>query len=270
MQQNENIATYFRFLNEKLDEVRSALERFVQTITLHDLTAKVKSTQDLLARVENLKNALSGKDRPEWLLILEQALAGYQRTANQPDAGLHAMTRVMQIYSRIQSQKWDFLDTSIDATVDFNAIFEAAYTRSRIPKLFDMLIEQLRWVIDSGQIDSNRAINQLQKLLATLKKNYKGDIFSRQGAWQLVKVFSKNFAWAVVEDIPGLKHASKAMRETIKELDIEFGKIQEEVVSRLATAVEPSLPAPPAKEFPALPAPVEGKIVSDADAQRNS
>lgn len=273
MQQNETVGVFLRFLNEKLNEFRSALATFIRTMTLEDRNSKSKTAGELLVRVETLRSTLSTNDLPHWVPTLEQALRAYQKNPNHPDAGFSVMKGIMSVYHQIQNQKWDMADFSAAGAIEFTAIYEDVYAGSGIRELFDTLIEQLQWIIDSGLIDSNGAIKQLERLLATLRKNATADIFSRQGAWQFTKIFVKNFSWEILEKVPILEQATKALRKTMEELDIKFSHVRDEVTNRLTNAAKPDQPTLPKKEFP-LPAPSheDREILADsklADAHQS-
>ncbi len=87
----------------------------------------------------------------------------------------------MDLYPRIESQQWDFADSSLNAAVDFTAVYTEFYRESRVPELFDELVEELNRIVDSGEVDSLQAIKSLERLIATIKKNARGDFFSTRG-----------------------------------------------------------------------------------------
>jgi hypothetical protein len=251
-----SVELYHRFLNEKFREFRGALNGFLQAIALDNSDEKLKLAGALIESIQDLRRALAKSDQPGWLEAVESKLRWYrQRLVHQPDAGLQLLQVIMSVHEHIQNQKWEVGDSTTVSLIDFTALYQELYAASQAPKLFDDLINQLQALIDSGHVDSYRAIKQLQKLVATLRKNSKGDIFSKQWAWLFTRTFAKNFTWEVLGDTPFIKQASKALRTTIDELDVEFNNVQNDVVGRIAASVEPDQPLIPFEAVPKLPAP---------------
>ncbi|MGA2443544.1 MAG: hypothetical protein ABSH08_21535, partial [Tepidisphaeraceae bacterium] len=247
---------YYRFLNQKFGEFRNALANFLQVISVDGQAKKIESAKNLASSLEVLRSALSAKDQPPWLQSLLTRLGEYQQIAPHRDnAGRMVLETIISVGREIENQKWDIENSNSIGTVQFAAIYEAVYVDSPIPKLFDALIAQLEWIIDSGKIDSISAIKQLEKLLANLRRNSKADIFSREYVGRFVQIFSAKLCWKYLESIPGLKQPMEALHETMTELGISFTRVGEEVMKRLAMAVEPEAPRLPQNEFPALPAP---------------
>jgi hypothetical protein len=255
-QRSESVEKYYRFLNQKFAEFRLALSNFLQVISIDGQGKKIESAKNLASSLETLRSVLSARDQPPWIQSLLVRVNEYvQYAPHRGDAGRIVLETIVSVSREFENQKWNIEDSNSIGTVQFAAIYEAVYVDSPIPKLFDALIAQLEWIIDSGKIDSINAIKQLEKLLANLRKNSKADIFSREYVGRFVQIFSTKLCWKYLESIPGLKQPIEALRETMTELGISFAHVGEEVMKRLATAVEPEAPRLPQIDFPALPAP---------------
>ncbi|MHC4877759.1 MAG: hypothetical protein ACYTGL_14785 [Planctomycetota bacterium] len=212
---------------------------------------------------------MSSKDHPNWIVPLENRLKWYRnRAASQPDAGLQTINTILQLTPEIESQTWDFGDSAANAAIDFAAIYREYYRGSRVPELFDELVGQLEKIIESGEIDSLTTIKALEKLIATIRKNARGDYFSTRGVWEFTQLFFRNLSIEVLESIPGLKHFVKALRKTMSELDLEMSQVHDQVKQRLTESVSGDLPMLEYKPL-ALPVP-KGETETETDAETTS
>jgi len=256
MPKNESVDFFLRFLNERFQAFRAALSSFLHTLALEDRAKKLDTAQAVLAALDDLKRAMSSNDHPNWIAPLEQKLNWYcKRAPSQADAGLQVINTVLKLNSNIESQKWNFADSAANSAIDFAAIYQEYYRSSRVPELFDELVTQLEQIIESGEIDSLTTVKALEKLIATIRKNARGDYFSTRGAWEFTQLFFKNLSIELLENIPGLKHAVKAVRKTMSELDLEMSQVHDQVKQRLTESLAGDLPMLEYKPL-ALPAPM--------------
>jgi hypothetical protein len=243
MSKNESVDFFLRFLEERFTAFRTALTSLIQAVTQEDRTRKLEEAKLTLARIDDLKRAMSKVDHPNWIRPLEERISWYVRAAeSQQDAGLQLIGTVLQLNPQIESQKWEFADTAASSAIDFAQIYQEYYQASKVPELFDQLVCHLETIINSGEIDSVQTTKALERLLATIRKNARGDYFSTRGAWEFTLVFFKNLSIETLETIPALKQVSKALRKTMAELDLEMSHVHDEVRKRLQVAVPGLLP----------------------------
>ncbi len=255
MAKNESVDFFLRFLQERFQAFRTKLTDFLKTLSLENRDHKVRLANEVLASLDDLKRAMAANDHPDWVNPLESKLRWYIRHHQaQDDCGLTVLSTVMELYPRIAAQEWRFGDASPSAGIDFNSIYQEYYRTSRVPDLFDELVGQLEQIINSGEIDSNKTIKALEKLIATIRKNARGDYFATRGAYEFTQVFFKNFTLEVLESVPGIKHVVKSVRKTMSELDLEMLQVHDNVKQRLSALIPEDLPMLEYKPL-ALPAP---------------
>lgn len=243
MQKNDSVEFFLRFLRERYNAFRQALTDFLQTLALNDREKKINTAKLVLASLGDLKRSMSTRDQPLWISTLEQKLHWYiNAEPRHIDAGLQVFQTILAVNSEIENQSWDFADSEANIAIDFAAIYQQYYRDSRVPELFEELVTQLQEIVDSCEIDSLQAIKALEKLVVTIKKNYRGDFFSTRGAWEFTHLFFKNYGIELLEDIPGLKHIVKAVRKTMSELDLEFAQVLDHIRQRLMEASKADLP----------------------------
>lgn len=261
MGKNASVDIFLRFLNERFEAFREALNELLKALTLEDRAKKAEACKATLGALDELKCALSSSDRPGWIGQLEGRLRWYLNHQNLADAGLTVLNTLLPMHSTIASQKWRFDDNA--PAIDFDAIYQEYYTGSRVPELFDELVGHLETIIKAGEIDSIQTIKALEKLIATIRKNSRGDYFATRGAWEFTQIFFRNLSIELLENIPGLKHAVKAVRKTMAELDLEMSQVHDQVSQKLLESMKEELPMLKYKPL-ALPSPPENGSVAES------
>ena len=252
MPRNDSVEYFLRFLRERFNAFRESLTEFLQALTLEGRPRKVEAARKVLILLDDLKRAMSEEDRPAWISQLEHKLTWYTSAVEKEvDAGLQVVQTIMVLEPQIKNQAWDFTDSASNLAIDFASIYEEYLRDSRIPELFDELVAQLEVLAGSDEIDSRKAVRKLRKLIETIRKNSRGDLFSTRGAWEFTQIFFKNYAVELIEKIPGLSSAYKALRATLTELDVEFSQLHGQIWKKLSDAAGPDL-LPDAEE-PELP-----------------
>jgi methyl-accepting chemotaxis protein len=265
MPKNESVEFFLRFLRERFGAFRTALTAFLQALALDDRAKKIETANLVLVTLDDLERAMSSRDHPPWVNSLKGKLQWYVRAVKkgQPDAGLQIFQTILSVHAEIENQKWDFADSSANSAIDFAAIYQEYYRDSRVPALFDELVAHLEALVGSGEIDSLQAIKALEKLIFTIKRNSRGDLFSTRGAWEFTQLFFKNYGLQLLENIPGLKHVVKAVRKTMSELDSEFSQVHDQVRQRLTETAKVDLPMLQYRPL-GLPAPKDANENDDA------
>ena len=124
---------------------------------------------------------------------------------------------------------------------EFDEIFERYRSQSKLPELFDAIIEVLKKIRDSDAVDSKSMLDALNKIIATLRINIKGSYFSTHSAWKLLLAFCKNYAVIELKKLPAIGSMVEALEKTVQECDQEFVKLQEDIKEEIKNVVEHDL-----------------------------
>jgi len=243
MADKSSVDFFLRFLNERFRDFLKSRESFLFSLAGDDRAQKVKSAQRFLDSLRDLKSAMATNDHPGWMGPLEQKLNWYCGIkAEQPDAGLQLLQVLFATQPAIDSQQWNPENLNAPSAIDFAAIYGEYYRSSKVPELFDQLVTHLQAIIESGAVDSIQTIRALEKLIATIRRNARGDYFSTRGTLEFARVFLQRLTVETLESIPGIKQVVKALRQTMSELDIEMLHVHDEVKKRLTTDIRVDLP----------------------------
>ena len=231
---NASVEFHMRFVTQKHNELKGSLKQLVNILVSENLEEKKTQAKKSLDMSNDLRAAISDQDCPSWLNSLIDALKQFiGGRSNQNGLITHLITNL----SQINNHKWAF-DAQAEKSFDFDSIFEHYKAQSRIPELFDKIIEILEEIQSSGEVDSVSMMTALGKVIATLKKNKDGSYFSLNSAWAFLISFLKNYMWGELSKIPVLGTAMEALEKTIKETNEEMFKVHSSVQSEMKKTVE--------------------------------
>lgn len=252
----ESVDLLLNLVRECHAELKGSLREFEQAVVQGDRDAKLEKARNLMSSIGKLKSHLATTDRPEWLPQLENSISWYINNSDQLNAGTFLFDSMLTLKAQVEAQTWDF-DSSDAQLIDFAGVYRRHYLESRIPELFDSLIQQLEVVIASGELDSVRTITSLQNLIATVQYNRDVDLFAAVRTWQFAQVFLRNVLFNALEDVPVLGTCVKALRDTMDELEITMAQVDESAATELRQLAAQSLPVTAVFMPNALP-PFEG------------
>jgi len=261
-----SVEAFLRFVNERFQDFKCRLTELMRVLPLEDLNEKASKAAATLDRARLLRGALAERDRPAWLAPIESSFQQYCGSPRDQNLAVRLLETVARFFPAIDDHKWAF-DFSGDEPFDFDGVYERFRAESRIPELFDKLIELLEQIVQSEEIDSRKIIQTLQTIIATLKKNRTGSYFSLIGTWTFVRSYLKNVAWEVISNVQVLGPLIAALRKTLEELDTNVCDLHQKMVSEL----QPKLTA----EFPkivyaplGLPPPPSASPIEDDNKSR--
>jgi len=145
-------------------------------------------------------------------------------------------------YKIIKEEKLLSSESKENIAYDFDQLFEKFRSESKLPVLFDSLIEILEKIGESNEIDSRKIVDSLNKLIATVKKNKNGSYFSTRCMLDLFTSVFRKFLWAELIKIPGLDSLLKALQETFQELDNEMANIHENMKTEMTKKFSSEFP----------------------------
>lgn len=251
MAQNENVEFFLRALNERFADFKQRYEQLVSAVAQENKAAKKDAATKLLLTIDDLKRHVSKKDLPPWVGPLEVKVRWYSEVVDgHANAGPELLNTIRAVDPEIKRQKWGFDEAPAADAVNFGQIYTEYYSASRVPALFDQLVQELESIIRTGAIDSIKGITSLEKLIATIRANGGAGYFETLGVWEYTRTFFKHLAWGALEKIPVVGVAFKAVRETLKEIDVELDKVNTQVKQKMDEAIEDAIPVLDHEFFP--------------------
>lgn len=231
--QDQNVEFFLRSIQERFEKLKRDFNRLTTTLCAEKLEDKQKAAKAALISSTAMLEIVSTTDHPGWLVRLKSELERYISTYQSPEASDRLIQQLLNTYGQLNSHKWQFDRVSESKPVEFEVIYKEQYQNSDIPNLFDNLINQLQDIVDSGEVDSLRAIGALNRLISTIRSNMRGTYFQTVGTARFTHAVFRNFLRELLQDIPGIGPLTKAIEKTIQELDIEMSRVHSEVRQKL-------------------------------------
>lgn len=248
---NPTVQTFLRFIQERFGDFRNRLAELMNALAADDKPQRVARAKAALEAANSLRQALSQRDQPDWLQPIINTLQNYVSNQGHPSPGSQLIEAIGLHYGAAIAHKWVF-DFSDDRGFDFDGVFRRFEAESRIPELFDRLVELLDKIIQCEEVDSRKIIHTLETIVATLKKNRNGSYFSVMGTWNFVGTYLQKLAWNAFLDIPVLKTLVKSLRETLDEMNKEMEKVHGQMRADLHQQLQAEFPV---LEYRVLPLP---------------
>lgn len=221
---NTSVEMFTRLIQSKFVEFRDALQVLLGKIVLEDKDAKIDAVKNLSTKTTFLIELLDAKDRPQWLTTINSACANFNAT--QDTVRLHSS--ITPVIHQAINHTWRF-DNPTSLGCNFDAIFKKYKDESRLNELFDSIVSILEQMVDDGHIDSITVLKNLEKIIATIKRNKNGSYFSMMSTWQFFLHFMKNVLWEELTSIPVLGSLLKALETTANEMDQELVSLHQNI-----------------------------------------
>ncbi len=239
--QEASVALFRRFLAERFDEFKGRLADLIRVLATNDQADKLRAANAALESAKNLRQALSQGDQPSWLLPFERSLTAYVANNANATVGQALITTFGNSYADVQRHEWSF-EAMAESSFDFDGLYREFEDSSRIPELFDKLVNLLEQILKSGAVDSVRVLRQLELIIASLRKNRKGSYFSVVMTWKFGGYYLKNVLWGIVKEIPVVRVPVIALRETMEEIDNEMTNLHSGMNAAIDERLEAHFP----------------------------
>lgn len=234
MSTNESLQFFLRLVGEKHQSVINASEALMRELAGEDKNSKKKVAEALLQAAQDLRAIVSNNDVPKWLTHLLNYLPLF---IGGKWSAFELLSHLIHIKASLVAHSWVF-NESAETAFDFDSIFEHFKKESRLPDLFNQIVQILEEIEASGEVDSVTMLRSLGKVIATIKKSKDGSYFSLNSAWEFLLSFLKNYMWGELSKVPVLGTALEALEKTIKEANEEMFKLHQQVQEEMSRTVE--------------------------------
>lgn len=233
MHHTDNIKHLRKLLSRYQSQFTEQANELLATLAGEDASSKRNAASKTAGIIQSLRELVPDDQVPECLTQLESILNQLSGASLKAPG---AIGTIVKLLPEISNHKW-LEQTQEEYGFDFESIFRDCRDRSKIPQLFDSIIELLEKIRDSDEIDSRSMIDALTDLIATLQIGKKSTCFSLDGAWDFLIGFIQNYFWAEAKKIPGIGSLVEALEKTITEAGEEMKRLQDEVRIEMSTKV---------------------------------
>lgn len=233
MRYQDTINHLSKILNSQQAKLSSEATELLGTLAEENITTKRQKARQTAAVIDQLTRLIPEKDIPTSLIDLRNKLISYH---NGNLDGKTLVNTLIAELPQLQNHRWLGDDAMVQG-FNFEEIFIQCRDNSKIPELFDSIIDLLEDIRDSGELDSRSMIDALSKIISTLHIGKSTSCFSLDGAWQFLWSFLENYFWAEAKKIPALGGFVEALEKTLQETSIEITKLHSTVHSEMTTRV---------------------------------
>jgi hypothetical protein len=193
------------------------------------------------SQAQALRDGLAPQDQPVWLAPIEGALHSFcdNHRAKQTASALNKA--IAMHWAAMDKQQWTL--ESEDIAFDFDRIFEKHYKTSRIPELFDKLVDLLTQLIEAKDekghyvIQNRGAIEAIEKLIATLKKNRNASLYSIVCTYNFLMKMAKTFAWKRLQRFDLIEDLVASFQEHVEHLRGEMDDVNQHTTNELRSTI---------------------------------
>lgn len=242
MSKDSSFEFFMRAVEERHQIFKNRLDELLEAVSGNDPQKKQGASKSAHESLQHLKQTISQADYPPWLGPIESKLHWYTPRTKEEKSGKVLLSTLIKLYSQIMKQQWNLDRPKGISPVDFDSIYRLFYDESRAPELFEELLKQLQSIVDSGEVDSLKAIQSLEKLISTIRKNMRGSYFSTVGTLHFTTTLFKNYLWEELSKIPAIGSFLQAFSKTLSELDVEMSEVHTKLSERIAQDAKADLP----------------------------
>jgi len=234
---------FARTINEHTNALRASVEQCIRQFFSPSANDRRSSAETAFASAERLKAMLIAADRPAWLVELASNLQiAIQHHSNENS--IAALQAIAILQPRLKSHQWDIAQLEATGHFDFDAVFEKCRKECRITELFDEVIEWLQKIVESDDVDSRRMVQELEQVIATLKKSRTGSYLAQRSAWSFLKTWMHHSKWEYLTKIPLIGPLMKGLHKTLEDGDKRMVELHE--------AMQAEVEAKIIKDFPMI------------------
>jgi len=265
----QSTEVFLRSHQVRYEAVKSCLQQLAAAVSSNNKDEMLKRATELHTAVVLLRDTLTSQDKPKWIDAMLDELNKVRSNPQHPQQISWLVEILTRCYLPAMSHQWDFQIVD-DGAFDFDGLYERHRAQSKLPQLFDKLIELLERIIASEDLDSRKVERTLKILIATLKRNRQGSFMSMVFSWNFAATFLRRLAWELPKEMPWLRAFSISLRDTIQEITTEidgemsdvYGKMEQDAQEKLGVHLS-------ALQYTPLPALTNESDIIDVEAHLN-
>ena len=226
---------FYRNLQEKHNTVVALLDQYFHIVIKPAVSAQDAGNALLqLGRAaDTLASQMAAGDRPQWLRELIKITKAFENNQGDQNLWKNAFNLIKANEALIRGQNWSRTSSNAIPLLDFDEIVEKHRNKENIERLFKQLIDSLEKLVQCEELDSRRVVEDLERLIASLRKAQRGSFNAQILSFEVAKKYVKNLTISWLKETKVAKLMVKAAEDTVSELGMTLddarNKIQEEI-----------------------------------------
>lgn len=236
-------------VRERHNGVKQAFDVLLNAFAIGDRNQTAKANEKFIQSLGALKAVVAAEHWPDWLKAFHAAA---ERCAGKHSNDMQTWRAHLNIAiayaSSLTNETWKFSEKD-DILFDVDSIVLQARLDFKIDELYEQVIECLRDLLDSGDVDSVKACSDLNMLISNLRSAKQGSFTSQVFNWQFARRLIPNIISSYVKrsDITG--PLIEAFEKTAEELDISMEKAKDQIGQNIINAASSIMQTDTANEI---------------------
>ncbi|GGC32664.1 hypothetical protein GCM10011371_20110 [Novosphingobium marinum] len=225
-------------IKERHSDVKDRLEKLLLAIVGTDQNTIDLANSNLLQSLHALKDVIAREHHPTWLTDFLKKCQLY-KSSHSKGSGiwLAHLKCIIDNYHDLVHENWGFPDTE-DSIFDADKIIEQAARDYKIDALYDKIICCLSALVNSGEIDSFKAIGDLNNIISTLKQSKDQTFLSKVLTWTFTKSLVSNILKEYAKSNNIIGPLIKGYEATASDLDNSIVNVRENIRQRIIEEVK--------------------------------
>jgi hypothetical protein len=227
-----------RLVAERHSDVRMKLEALLNAIATTDLGNVQSANNELENSLVALGAVVAREHWPSWLAQLLENTTNYRTNHNNGiGTWIAHLKSLIANASLVESHTW-FQTEEYEPAFDVDQLINAARAEFKIDELFERIIETLKGLSVSEELDSAKAIRDLEEVIAILRRAKSGSFNAQYTSWQFARRFVPNLISAYLKRSDLTGPVIEAFEQTAQELDLNLGKAKDQISEKLLEAAK--------------------------------
>ncbi|MXO91674.1 hypothetical protein [Pontixanthobacter aquaemixtae] len=226
-----------KLVAERHADVAKRYDELLNSLAKNNQDQVNSANSALFEALEQLGAVVARGDWPDWLADLHHHTRNYRTNHKNGLATWVAhLKSIIRYGPEIQEHVWFSGPANPTPKIDVDEIIQGARSQFKIDELFDRVVETLRSLAACDELDSAKAIADLQEVILIMQKARKGSFTGQVGTWQFVRRFMPNLISAYIKRSAISGPAIEAFEQTANELDVNLGEAKDQIAERLIGA----------------------------------
>jgi hypothetical protein len=223
-------------VRERHGNVRQTFDALLNAYAVGDKQQIIAANESFRTALHNLEAVVAAEHWPVWLRDL---VLNADRYASRHSNGIATwrahLESAINNAAALNAEDWSFTEEE-DVLFDADAIVAKARSDYKIDQLYHQVIACLQQLLDSGEIDSLRASNDLRRLIATLRIANSGSFSAQVFNWRFARRLVPNLICAYIKRSNVTGPIIDAFEQTASELDVSLERAKDQISADILSA----------------------------------
>lgn len=230
-----------KLVAERHANVRATFARLISAFAKNNAAEVSAENAKLDDALKELGQVVARDHWPSWFINLQSNTSNYRTNHKNGKATWEAHIKsIIENYHLMMNHVW-FSDEKKTTDFDPDKIIKSARAYYKIDEIFERLIESLRVLVKCDDLDSAKAIADLEEIIRIMQKAKSSSFTAQVASWQFVRRFVPNLISSYLRKSSVAGPSIEAFEKTAEELDIGISQAKDKISEDLLSIAKNSL-----------------------------